>query len=71
MKKDGTLAKMYEKWYGSRPDRTSTDQRRFVGYGAPGFKGYDVHAARAVSVVKSRRRSGPADGPRWPTISSS
>ena len=41
MKLDGTLAKMYEKWYGSAPDQTSTLNAVFVGYGAPGFKGYE------------------------------
>ncbi|HEY6984260.1 ABC transporter substrate-binding protein [Reyranella sp.] len=41
MKLDGTLARMYEKWYGSAPDQTSTINAVFVGYGAPGFKGYE------------------------------
>lgn len=41
MKLDGTLAKMYEKWYGSAPDQTSTINAVFVGYGPPGFKGYE------------------------------
>ena len=36
MKLDGTLAKMYEKWYGSAPDQGSTINAVFVGYGAPG-----------------------------------
>ena len=41
MKLDGTLAKLHEKWYGSPPDQTSTINAVFVGYGAPGFKGYE------------------------------
>lgn len=41
MKLDGTLAKLHEKWYGSPPDQTSTLNAVFVGYGAPGFKGYE------------------------------
>jgi polar amino acid transport system substrate-binding protein len=41
MKLDGTLARMYEKWYGSAPDQTSTINAVFVGYGPPGFKGYE------------------------------
>jgi len=42
MKKDGTLVKMYEKWYGSKPDAASSINTVFPGYGAPGFKGYDA-----------------------------
>jgi polar amino acid transport system substrate-binding protein len=41
MKLDGTLAKLHEKWYGSPPDQTSTINAVFVGYGPPGFKGYE------------------------------
>ncbi len=41
MKKDGTLVKMYEKWYGSKPDASSINTV-FPGYGPPGFKGYDA-----------------------------
>jgi len=41
MKLDGTLAKLHEKWYGSPPDQSSTINAVFVGYGAPGFKGYE------------------------------
>jgi polar amino acid transport system substrate-binding protein len=41
MKKDGTLVKMYEKWYGSKPDAASTINTIFPGYGAPDFKNYD------------------------------
>lgn len=41
MKKDGTLVKMYEKWYGSKPDAASSINTIFPGYGAPDFKNYD------------------------------
>ena len=41
MKKDGTLVKLYEKWYGSKPDAASTINTIFPGYGAPDFKNYD------------------------------
>ena len=41
MKKDGTLVKMYEKWYGSQPDAASSINTIFPGYGAPDFKNYD------------------------------
>jgi polar amino acid transport system substrate-binding protein len=42
MKKDGTLTKMYEKWYGSKVDAGSSISTIFPGYGPPGFKGYDA-----------------------------
>jgi polar amino acid transport system substrate-binding protein len=41
MKKDGTLVKMYEKWYGSKPDAASSINNIYPGYGAPDFKNYD------------------------------
>jgi polar amino acid transport system substrate-binding protein len=41
MKLDGTLAKMYEKWYGSKVDPGSSISTIFPGYGPPGFKGYE------------------------------
>ena len=42
MKKDGTLVKMYEKWYGSKVDPGSSISTVFPGWGPPGFKGYDA-----------------------------
>lgn len=42
MKKDGTLVKLYEKWYGSKVDPGSSISTIFPGYGPPGFKGYDA-----------------------------
>jgi polar amino acid transport system substrate-binding protein len=42
MKKDGTLVKMYEKWYGAKPDAASSINTIFPGYGAPDFKNYDA-----------------------------
>ena len=41
MKKDGTLVKMYEKWYDSKPDAASSINNIYPGYGAPDFKNYD------------------------------
>ena len=41
MKLDGTMMKMYEKWYGSTPDPGSAIEAVFFGYGPPGFKGFD------------------------------
>ena len=42
MKKDGTIAKLSEKWFGRKPGED--DARRVVitpGYGVPGMPGYD------------------------------
>ena len=41
MKSDGTLAKLYEKWYGDQPAADSPTVTVYPGYGPPGFKGYD------------------------------
>jgi polar amino acid transport system substrate-binding protein len=41
MKKDGTLVKLYEKWYGSKVDPGSSISTIYPGYGPPDFKGYD------------------------------
>lgn len=40
MKKDGTMARLHEKWYGSAPEEGSAVTTVYPGYGAPGFKGY-------------------------------
>ena len=41
MKLDGTLVKLYEKWYKSEPDPGSAIEAVYFGYGPPGFKGFD------------------------------
>ena len=41
MKKDGTIAKMSEKWFGSPPAATDAEVTVFPGYGVPGLAGYD------------------------------
>lgn len=41
MKQDGTLAALYEKWYGETAAEDSPLRKVFPGFGAPGFKGYD------------------------------
>jgi polar amino acid transport system substrate-binding protein len=41
LKQDGTMAKLYEKWYGEKPADGTALTTVFPGYGAPGFKGYD------------------------------
>lgn len=41
LKKDGTMAQLYEKWYGEKPADGTSLTTIYPGYGAPGFKGYD------------------------------
>lgn len=41
MKMDGSLAEIYRKWFGDDPDPKSSMAAVFVGYGAPGFNGYE------------------------------
>ena len=41
MKKDGTIAKMAEKWFGKKPDADDLAVVITPGYGVPGMPGYD------------------------------
>jgi polar amino acid transport system substrate-binding protein len=41
MKKDGTIAAMHEKWFGTKPAPDSAAVKIFPGYGVPGMPGYD------------------------------
>ena len=41
MKQDGTIARLHEKWFGSKPDAGSAAVTVFPGYGVPGMEGYD------------------------------
>ncbi|TDT99647.1 amino acid ABC transporter substrate-binding protein (PAAT family) [Azorhizobium sp. AG788] len=41
MKKDGTLASMHEKWFGTKPAPGSAAATIFPGYGVPDMPGYD------------------------------
>lgn len=41
MKLDGSLAEIYKSWFGDDPDPLSSMAAVYVGYGAPGFNGYD------------------------------
>jgi polar amino acid transport system substrate-binding protein len=43
MKADGTLARMYETWYGEKPASDSSVVTIYPGYGAPGFRNYDAN----------------------------
>ena len=41
MKTDGTMAKLHEKWFGTRPEKGSAAVTVFPGYGVPGLDGHD------------------------------
>jgi polar amino acid transport system substrate-binding protein len=41
MKKDGTIAAMHEKWFGTKPAAGSAAVTIYPGYGVPGMPGYD------------------------------
>jgi polar amino acid transport system substrate-binding protein len=41
MKKDGTFARMHERWFGAAPAPGSAAAIIFPGYGVPGMPGYD------------------------------
>lgn len=42
MKKDGTLRKLYVKWFEVEPEPGSATTTIYPGYGQPGFPGYDA-----------------------------
>lgn len=42
MKKDGFIAKIYEKWFGVKPAADDAAVVSFPGYGVPGLSGYDA-----------------------------
>ncbi len=41
LKKDGTLAKLSEKWFGLTPTAEQAQRKVFPGYGVPGMDGHD------------------------------
>jgi polar amino acid transport system substrate-binding protein len=47
MKTDGTLSRLHQKWYGAPPEKGTSIDIVYEGFGAPGFKNYDPtpHAA--------------------------
>ncbi|HEY6433223.1 MAG TPA: transporter substrate-binding domain-containing protein [Acetobacteraceae bacterium] len=44
MKKDGTIAKLSEKWFGAKPAPDDLENVTFPGHGVPGLPGYDPKA---------------------------
>lgn len=41
-KLDGTVAEIHRKWFNAEPDAGLAAASVYVGYGAPGFRGYDL-----------------------------
>ncbi len=44
MKKDGTVAKLSEKWFGAKPAKDDLEYVTFPGHGIPGDPGYEANA---------------------------
>jgi polar amino acid transport system substrate-binding protein len=44
MKKDGTVAKLSEKWFGSKPAPDDLENVSFPGHGIPDLPGYEPNA---------------------------
>ncbi len=42
MKLDGTMAKLHQKWFGTKPAQGAAAVTVFPGYGVPGMDGYDA-----------------------------
>ena len=68
MKKDGTIAKLSEKWFGKKPDADDLAVVITPGYGVPGMPGYDPtpHELKCwlkPPIVDSARRSTSISAP--------
>lgn len=48
MKKDGTIAKLSEKWFGAAPAPDALERVSFPGHGVPGLPGYEPNAPDPV-----------------------
>jgi polar amino acid transport system substrate-binding protein len=48
MKQDGTLARIYEKWFGEAPAADSSTAKTYPGAGMPGLEGYDPAGSKAA-----------------------
>ena len=57
MKKDGSIAAMHEKWFGTKPAPGSAAVTIFPGTGVPGMPGYDPDPARAHVRLRGRHAS--------------
>ena len=60
MKKDGTIAKMSEKWFGRAPGPDALERVITPGYGVPGMPGYvDTTAINPYDPAKARHAGEP------------
>ncbi|WP_052213733.1 transporter substrate-binding domain-containing protein [Belnapia sp. F-4-1] len=48
LKKDGTVARLSEKWFGAAPKPDDAERVSFPGYGPPDLPGYDATPVRAA-----------------------
>jgi polar amino acid transport system substrate-binding protein len=48
LKRDGTVARLSEKWFGAPPKEDDAERVVFPGYGPPGLPGYDPTPSRAA-----------------------
>lgn len=48
LKSDGSVAKIYAKWFGVAPEADNAAAKVFPGTGAPGFAGYDATEVKAA-----------------------
>lgn len=44
MKQDGTMARLHEKWFGTKPEPGAAAVTIYAGYGVPSLEGYDATA---------------------------
>jgi polar amino acid transport system substrate-binding protein len=42
LKKDGTIARLSQKWFGAEPKPDDAERVVFPGFGPPGLPGYDA-----------------------------
>lgn len=50
LKKDGTLSKLSQKWFGVTPTADEAAVKTYPGYGVPGLDGYDPRHCTATTV---------------------
>ena len=43
-KLDGTVARLHEKWFGTKPEKGAAAVTVYPGYGVPGMPGHDAKA---------------------------
>ena len=71
MKKDGTIAKLYEKWFGKKPAADDLAVVITPGYGVPDMPGYDPtpHELKCGSDAANRLAPRPSTSISAPFMS--